>query len=97
MHLYLATLSKSNFNFHYVIGRGGFGKVSFKIWENFRRFSLSEFLLRVGMEGRVQEEHASLRYERDVKGPDHLEAVCHVSHEREEASLQVAASIPSQY
>ena len=25
---YIATMSKNNFNFQYVIGRGGFGKVS---------------------------------------------------------------------
>ena len=32
----LATLSKNNFNFHFVIGRGGFGKVlsPFLSWLN---------------------------------------------------------------
>jgi hypothetical protein len=27
-HLYIAIVNKSHFNFQYVIGRGGFGKVS---------------------------------------------------------------------
>ena len=62
----VATLSKNNFNFHYVIGRGGFGKVGLRL--------ISSCLIYcdwLGLEGRVQEEHASVRNERDVQGPNH--------------------------
>ena len=45
------------------------------------------------MEGRIPEEHASIRDEGDVEGSYHSKAICYFSNEREEAPLQVAAPI----
>ena len=57
----LATLSKNNFNFHFVIGRGGFGKV----WSPFLLES-SFIRLWIGLESWVPKKHASVCHERNV-------------------------------
>jgi hypothetical protein len=43
--IFPATMSKSNFTFHYVIGRGGFGKVSIFISSSYR----SSFIMKLGV------------------------------------------------
>ena len=52
--VYVATLSKNNFNFHYVIGRGGFGKVRAR---SVHDYSMSDFVFNfakcLGLESRI--------------------------------------------
>ena len=60
--IFVATMSKNNFNFQYVIGRGGFGKVSITSLPN----KIITQLTWIGVESRVQEDHADFCNERDV-------------------------------
>ena len=57
----VANMSKNNFDFKYVIGRGGFGKVSLLLYTQF-----ASIFLNLGMESRVSQDQADLCYERDV-------------------------------
>lgn len=84
-------MSKNNFNFQYVIGRGGFGKVSSQSAPCVILFISCAFV--TGVESRVQEDDANLCHEGDVQGSYYLEKVSHLGHEREEATGETLASI----
>jgi len=51
-------ISKNLFKYHYVIGKGGFGKVNL----NFKVLSV------LGLKSRMKEEQIDLRHEGNVKG-----------------------------
>ena len=68
-------MSKYNFTFQYVIGRGGFGKVSIVL------FSFNFTIAVTGMARRVPQDEDNLRDEGNVKGAHHIEAKCCISHE----------------
>ena len=51
----------------------------------------------LGVEGRVPKKHVSLRDERNVESSYNCQAISDLSNEREKTSLQITASIPSEY
>ena len=78
-----ATMSKNNFNFQFVIGRGGFGKVSDSVALSFNQVIIVRFK---GVESRVQKDDADFRDEGDVQGEDYIEKVGSFGNEREETT-----------
>lgn len=79
-------MSKNNFNFQYVIGRGGFGKVSLIKQDSFFITSIVHFTSKIiftaaGMACRVPQDIANICDERDVEGADNIETQCDISHE----------------
>ena len=90
----LATMSKNNFNFQFVIGRGGFGKVSYRATTSFSTLIIVRFK---GVESRVSKDDADFRDERDVQGQDYIQTICSFCHEREETTRATPAPLPGQY
>ena len=84
-------MSKNNFNFQYVIGRGGFGKVGELV------FVTDWAVLVAGLARGVPQDDANLCHEGDVEGAGHRKAVRNLGYEREEASREAAAPLLGQH
>lgn len=61
----MLAISKNNFQFHYVIGRGGFGKVflAFALY-NYQKLKQNFF---IGLESRTKKNKSSLCIKRNVQ------------------------------
>ncbi len=63
-------MSKNNFTMHYVIGRGGFGKVR-----------QSRKLIILGVESRKEKNRLTLCHEGNVQSKNYYETICELSDE----------------
>ncbi len=75
-------ISKNNFKFLHVIGKGGYGKV----------ICTSSYLSMLkGMVRLIQEKQKDVRHEGNVKGQSPHKEKCKFSNEREKTAINLAA------
>ena len=80
-------MSKNNFVFHYVIGRGGFGKVS----SHLKIITHIHWL--IGLESWEEKDRVIVRYERNVQSKNHNKEISKLGNEWKKTTCSVKTSV----